>query len=420
MIRIVQGNDVNIHVPLMEKNADGTTTPIDFANVSGLEVRLSRGSEAFNDFTIYTANNTVVICLNENAPVGAYSILIKAKNNGVDICYNEKCAFAIVTYNGDSTYIDYIADEDVTLDTALFVAAIVNDQQVEELRQELRQKISEAEQSKDEYDQAAENLVEVAEDLGDISQTVEDAVVDAMQGADVAKQGTDPTATLTAVKQILDNLDISQVAKQGTDPTATNTAILAAIAAIATAVGLIPTNPATSTDVSNAQTAIIGAMPSVSGLASETSVKDGNDTAISLLKDGSVGLAAIKALVQAISGYALQGSDPTATNTAIKQTILDNAGTPQMTIPNTTASQELAPNTVYLFENRTNNLTLTLGTPLAGQNNEYHFFVVVGATAPTLTYPVGISWNGGSAPTIATGKTYEFSINNNVAAYFEI
>ena len=236
-----------------------------------------------------------------------------------------------------------------------------------------------------------------------------------------ALQGSDATATNTAIKNAIANIDLSAVAKQGSDATATLTAVATAIATLATAVAAIPTTtPATPTDVSNAQTAIIGAMPSVSGLASETSVKDGNDTAISLLKDGSVGLAAIQTLVQAISGYALQGSDPTATNTAIKQTILDNVGTPQMTIPNTTATQELASNTVYLFESRTNNLTLTLGTPIAGQNNEYHFFLFVGATAPSITYPAGISWNGGSAPTITANKNYEISINNNIAAYFEI
>lgn len=692
MIKIVQGNDVNLHVPLVEKDAEGVVTAIDFANVTGLAVSLSKGSEAFTDFTHYTVDNTVVICLNENAPRGSYSILITAKNNGVDICYNAKSAFEIVRYNAESTYTDYIADEDVTLDTGLFVAAIVNDTQVEELRAELQAKIAETEQAKANYDTAKENLTELAEDLGGISETVENAVEDAMHGADVAKQGTDPTVTLTIIKGLLDNLDLTNVAKQGTDPTATltaiksaldnmdisnvakqgdnpnatNTAILAAfsnidfstlakqgvnsnatntailqavssidlsslatlsgqqsaaadlltlktrigeatdaatastlfgkiaavlslvsgldlssvateanatankndiladiaakasailgtdatatltalktaiaglniptvqqiqsglaktselpsdyakqgnntsatlsdtqgavknstttalaellnntyglaalqtligaitgyalqgsdttatntaiknaianidlstvakqgsdatatltavataIATLATAVAAIPTNPATSTDVSNAQTAIIGAMPSVSGLASETSVKDGNDTAISMLKDGTFGLSAIKTIVQAISGYALQGSDPTATNTAIKQTILDNVGTPQMTISNTTASQELAPNTAYIFDARTNDLTLTLGTPIVGQVNEYHFIVVIpSATSPvpTITLPNTVEWEGNNAPTYTAGNTYEISIYYGIASYFEI
>ena len=229
MIKIVQGNDVNLHVPLVEKDAEGVVTAIDFANVTDLAVSLSKGSEAFTDFTHYTVDNTVVICLNENAPRGSYSILITAKNNGVDICYNAKSAFEIVRYNAESTYTDYIADEDVTLDTGLFVAAIVNDEQVEELREELQAKIAETEQAKADYDAAADNLIDLAEDLGGISETVENAVEDAMQGADVAKQGTDPTVTLTIIKGLLDNLDLTNVAKQGTDPTATLTAIKSAL-----------------------------------------------------------------------------------------------------------------------------------------------------------------------------------------------
>ena len=165
MIKIVQGNDVNLHVPLVEKNADGVVTAIDFANVTDLAVSLSKGSEAFTDFTHYTVGNTVVICLNENAPRGSYSILITAKNNGVDICYNAKSAFEIVRYNADSTYTDFIADEDVTLDTGLFVASIVNDAQVEELRAELQAKIAETEQAKDDYQTAAQHLVDVAGQL---------------------------------------------------------------------------------------------------------------------------------------------------------------------------------------------------------------------------------------------------------------
>lgn len=100
--------------------------------------------------------------------------------------------------------------------------------------------------------------------------------------------------------------------------------------------------------------------------------------------------------------------------------IAANAGIPTMTIPDSTAAQELAPNVLYIFATRTSTLTLTLGTPIVGIANEYHFFIICGATAPTVNFPAGISWNGGSAPTIAADKTYEISILNNVAAYFEV
>lgn len=127
---------------------------------------------------------------------------------------------------------------------------------------------------------------------------------------------------------------------------------------------------------------IIAAMPSTGGLATEENATENKDEI----------LAAIAA----------------------------NAGIPTMAIPNTTAAQELAPNVLYIFENRTSELTLTLGAAIVGRASEYHFFIICGATAPTVNFPAGISWNGGSEPTIAADKTYEISILNNVAAYFEV
>ena len=93
---------------------------------------------------------------------------------------------------------------------------------------------------------------------------------------------------------------------------------------------------------------------------------------------------------------------------------------PTLTIPDTTAEQELAPNVLYIFSTRTSTLTLTLGTPIEGIANEYHFFVVCGSTAPTIKFPSGIAWNGENAPEIAANKAYEVSILNNIAAYFEV
>ena len=98
----------------------------------------------------------------------------------------------------------------------------------------------------------------------------------------------------------------------------------------------------------------------------------------------------------------------------------DHSGIPTLTVPDNTAEQVLAPNVLYFFETRTSTLTLTLGKPIDGIANEYHFFVVCGSTAPTINFPSGIAWNGKNAPKIAADKTYEISILNNIAAYFEV
>ena len=99
----------------------------------------------------------------------------------------------------------------------------------------------------------------------------------------------------------------------------------------------------------------------------------------------------------------------------------DKESVVEVTDGGSASSQALSPNTLYVFTTRTSNLTLTLTAGETGKVSEYHLFLVTGSTAPTITWDItGLSWNGGSAPTIAASKTYEVSILNNVAAFFEI
>jgi len=242
----------------------------------------------------------------------------------------------------------------------------------------------------------------------------------------------------------------------------------------------MPDNTQTQTQISALRTLqeSYDALASASSAgAKETSVKDGNDTAISVGKeirsevgtgsdtaaetgtlfavvkwvkdkvksiynaitDSTNGLSAIKTettaaktAAQGITGYALDSTVAKEATLGDVAAALDyieagglpsllNVGIPTMTIPATTAAQELVPNTMYIFAERSAALTLTLGTPVVGVANEYHFFLITDSnTAPTITWPTGISWYGGNAPTIAAGKTYEVSILNNVAVYFEV
>lgn len=131
------------------------------------------------------------------------------------------------------------------------------------------------------------------------------------------------------------------------------------------------------------------------------------------------GVQDIIAAMPSTDGLATE-SNATENKDEILAAITANAGIPTLTIPDSTAAQELAPNVLYIFENRTSELTITLGAAIVGRASEYHFFIICGTTAPTVNFPAGIIWNGGSVPTIAADKTYEVSILNNIAAYFEV
>ena len=52
--------------------------------------------------------------------------------------------------------------------------------------------------------------------------------------------------------------------------------------------------------------------------------------------------------------------------------------------------------------------------------NHYYWTFDTPATAPTITWPTGLTWVGGSAPTVAASKHYEVSVINGIAAYMEV
>lgn len=85
------------------------------------------------------------------------------------------------------------------------------------------------------------------------------------------------------------------------------------------------------------------------------------------------------------------------------------------------ASYTISPNVLTKLGTLASSVTLSLDTSKeeAGVSNVYDIIFSTPATAPSITWPEGISWIGGSAPAIAGGKTYEVSIMDNLATYGE-
>lgn len=85
------------------------------------------------------------------------------------------------------------------------------------------------------------------------------------------------------------------------------------------------------------------------------------------------------------------------------------------------SSYRIAPNRLTRLGTLASNVTLSLNTASeeAGVANVYDIIFSTPAAAPSITWPEGITWIGGSAPAIAGGKTYEVSIMDNLATYGE-
>ena len=85
------------------------------------------------------------------------------------------------------------------------------------------------------------------------------------------------------------------------------------------------------------------------------------------------------------------------------------------------ASYVISPNVFTKLGTLASSVTLSLDTSKeeAGVSNIFVFIFCTPADAPSITWPEGITWIGGSAPAIAGGKTYEVSIMDNLATYGE-
>lgn len=78
------------------------------------------------------------------------------------------------------------------------------------------------------------------------------------------------------------------------------------------------------------------------------------------------------------------------------------------------------PDVVYSLGTLTGTVTFSLAAAVTGNVNHYFWMFDTGSAAPTITWPTGITWADGSAPTVAASKHYEISVLNGIAYYSEV
>ena len=79
------------------------------------------------------------------------------------------------------------------------------------------------------------------------------------------------------------------------------------------------------------------------------------------------------------------------------------------------------PNVFYNLGTLTGSVTFALATPAdATIVNHYYWTFETGSTAPTITWPAGVTWLGGSAPEISADKHYEISVLNGYGTFLEM
>ena len=92
-----------------------------------------------------------------------------------------------------------------------------------------------------------------------------------------------------------------------------------------------------------------------------------------------------------------------------------------ITTGGTNATITIEANKVYNLGTLTGTKTFSLSNPSdANIVNHYYWTFDTSSTAPTITWPSGLTWYGGSAPSVAANGHYEVSVLNNIAVVMEI
>lgn len=93
---------------------------------------------------------------------------------------------------------------------------------------------------------------------------------------------------------------------------------------------------------------------------------------------------------------------------------------PTTTLSTTKPQGGFEPNVVYDLGTLTGNTTFALASLTDNTiPNPYHWTFETGSTAPTITWPNGLTWAGGTAPVIAANKHYEILVRNGYASALE-
>lgn len=275
-IPIPKDNDFELQVPI-EIEGEGKIPASDLSNVSVYTTSIDGRVDRF--FRI--VDDEISIPFVKNSKPIIYDVHIVANHAGRQVGMHWKDLIKIVPF-GMAVPVEVVHARGV------IIRSTMTDEEFEQLKQDYREKIAEAEGAKREFDEAKDEADAVAyeavhgipERFDGLKEDVKEAVKEGLEGninnLKIALQGEDATATLTAIKAIVEAI-----------PTATYTDALAAIQQVVDALPKTTLGAQDKSDIiaaiqaatptidftevlnaiSASETAIKAAMPDVSGLA---------------------------------------------------------------------------------------------------------------------------------------------------------
>ena len=169
-LRITKNQPFVLYVPLVILNADGTKEPVQADTLTDIQVTLQAPCGSTQAIVPTAFEQWLILSLPATLATSVYNVLVTATlAGGRDFSLRIKNCFAVVDWDEQSNWRDYIVGDHIALDQAFIAGAYYTDAEYTELKAELRAAIAAAEQAKEDADAAKADYVAKAEQLTDVA-----------------------------------------------------------------------------------------------------------------------------------------------------------------------------------------------------------------------------------------------------------
>lgn len=169
-LRITKNQPFVLYVPLVILNADGTKEPVQADTLTDIQVTLQAPCGTTQAIVPQDFEQWLVLSLPATLATSVYNVLVTATlAGGRDFSLRIKNCFAVVDWDEQSNWRDYIVGDHIALDQAFIAGAYITDAEYAELKAELRAAIAAAEQAKEDADAAKADYIAKAEQLTDVA-----------------------------------------------------------------------------------------------------------------------------------------------------------------------------------------------------------------------------------------------------------
>ena len=198
-IKVTQGNAWQLLLPLRTAHWEQDKQIVENVDVDALQdIVVYVDGEVWQDWAM--DERGPLLTIPADMPFGAHNVEMTATYFGVEIRAAYFECFTIVRWSYESNTGQFIPDAPITGEAAYVYIGITDDQEIDALKAELRQKIAEANAAKARYEALVEEYAEKIEELDDLATKTDVTTITDTTAVNIATNEAHTAQNITAAK----------------------------------------------------------------------------------------------------------------------------------------------------------------------------------------------------------------------------